>query len=372
MLREIRSSQLPTYQKKKFEITNTYFKDGKKIEVFTKNYKSFGSKTGLFFDSLIKTLFIFPLLIKAKRQELFDQWRAIKSGEISVQVITGSNKESPKTKLFNSKLGNKEKKVIKNQTTSSILERKKLLSMGQPRKGKEGSKPVSSKSGPELLSVGIYVTNIRKSLTSDFASCFHTTESRKEINDLIQNILKKNKPTKITDTASKLDYAESIYYFFLNNQAHLHEALPGNHGEKSAKIYWSSDVENELFPHFFFNENCNIYDLVFATIPGSEVHEPLQSKEVNFSKQLQFIGIGKSKIFKELTAEISELSKKVLGENVLEELKNRNISSETNLLMKQAENFTFLYKALEKLKNSASELEKLPIEERKKAFLASI
>lgn len=615
MLREIRASELPSYQKKNFTIKNRSFRDGKKIEIFTKNYNSFGSKTGLFFNSLIKTLILVPLFIKNKREALFDQWRAIKSGEISVKVVTDSNREAPKTELFKSRvtkkatltvkekskeasrredetakgkqisakkkettevdtttkvketqlpkgpveeiegipvtmveaLGGKEnflkvpelknwnkdyysksinapvmrgvidgepfilfsydyevnkatkhgreclrwakntqswqrasfsdsqlsldlnknpdikanskaetfmldrikrlvnggyvgildnysdktgrpifslpkisdldslrpkdaylkgqdledymeldtvvyekapteedytdisltefqpeesKKPIKK--SPSILERRPLLQMGQIREGTGEGQPVS-RMGKMFFRDGMTIISNKKIITAGFASCFHTTESHKEIFDLIYGIREKNDPSRqfFNPSGEKIAYTDSIYTKFRNNLAHLHQALPGKPHEKSAKIYWSDEVENELFPLFFFNEKCFIDDLVFAIIPGDEIRSDFQAEKTDFSRQLQFIGVGQEKILTELDNEISSLSEQVLGENILNDLLAK-IGDEENPLMLRAATYTFLYKGLERLKNMAPELEKLPIEERKNAFLAKI
>ncbi len=139
-----------------------------------------------------------------------------------------------------------------------------------------------------------------------FACCFHTTESTQEIYDLIGEIQFNISPHK----PSTRTFWESRNRLF-NNLVHLHDALPGKEKEKEVKIYWSERAEQTLIPHLLKNENVDINDLVFTLVPGNIEESPFQSKTIDATQQLQFVGIGKDKIIKDLEDEIKALEGKI-------------------------------------------------------------
>lgn len=93
-----------------------------------------------------------------------------------------------------------------------------------------------------------------------------------------------------------------------NNLVNLHKALPGEDKSKEVKIYWSERARQVLIPHLLKNENVDIEDLVFTIVAGNKINSLFQAEEWDPTQQLQFVGIGKEKIFEELKEEILDNS----------------------------------------------------------------
>jgi len=126
----------------------------------------------------------------------------------------------------------------------------------------------------------------RQQYSAGFAATFHTTESQEEIWNLIFRI---RRACDHNDPPLNA-YAESMPRFW-NNLAQLHRALPGKESEKSVKIYWNDQVEKILFPYFFETEKVDINDLVFMISPGDQQEAAFQAPNMDFNRQLQFVGI---------------------------------------------------------------------------------
>jgi hypothetical protein len=158
------------------------------------------------------------------------------------------------------------------------------LSRAVFRKGSGQGTPVSNMiEGNTIEPVQCY--------SSGFAACFHTTQSQEEIWDFIQQIRRSSDPNPI----KKQYYAES-YARFNNNLSALHKALPGEPHEKSAKIYWNDQAEKVLFPYLFDTQKVDITDLVFMISSGEQqLGAPFQAPNMDFTRQLQFVGISTSK-----------------------------------------------------------------------------
>ena len=189
-----------------------------------------------------------------------------------------------------------------------------------------------------------------------FACCFHTSESFNEIWALIKkcNINERNKIQPchpIFALPPRTEIAVESGVRFYNNLCHLHDNMPGDTKLKSAKIYWNDRVEEILFPLFFNNDNVNIDDLIFIITPGEGVVSidqgntpgkapyPYQAEKMVFTRQLQFVGTGKAKIFEYLKNDIEILAKKVQGATIKAK---EQVTEETNALMADAEYYTYL------------------------------
>jgi len=191
-----------------------------------------------------------------------------------------------------------------------------LLKYGDVLKGvNQDEKPPSN--------VGIKMGNItsissNKMLSYAFASVFHTTQSHKEILNFIRSINStrklliqnawENKYGPIIKLFIHQSVSNHIPHYLYNNLFHLHEKLPGESSEKTVKIYWNERAEKILIPYFLEHENVDIDDLVFMIVEGEKQDNHCQAKEWDPKKQLQFVGIGKEKIFDDLKKEISKLT----------------------------------------------------------------
>jgi hypothetical protein len=188
-----------------------------------------------------------------------------------------------------------------------------------------------------------------------FACCFHTSESFNEIWALIKkcNINERNKIQSshpMFALPPRTEINEESCVRFYNNLCHLHDNMPGDTKLKSAKIYWNDRVEEILFP-LFFNDNVNIDDLIFIITPGEgfisidqgntpgKAPYPYQAEKMVFTRQLQFVGTGKAKIFECLKNDIEILAKQVQGATIKAK---EQVTEETNALMADAEYYTYL------------------------------
>lgn len=161
-----------------------------------------------------------------------------------------------------------------------------LLAFGQFRKG-------TGEGEPPNFTATCDVIESEKLYTAAFACCFHTTESHQEIWKLINGICIEDKKRTCSFTVSENDNFPVSHGRWYNNLVSLHDALPGEPKAKSVKIYWNDRVKDILFPHLFNNENIDVTDLVFAQTAGEANQGLFQAPEIDFSKQLQFVGIGK-------------------------------------------------------------------------------
>ena len=207
-----------------------------------------------------------------------------------------------------------------------------------------------------------------------FASCFHTEESVEEIYQLLWKIRAQQDLTvkypvfaENPITPEKKHYAESFVVFY-NNLVKLHDAFPGESTKKEVKIYWSKELEEELIPHLFMNKNVNPYDLVFTIIPGEPNTSPLQAPKMDFTHQLQFLGIQtKSAKWNELFDDFEKLAHEVL--NIKDFLPNNAMLEEVfgiefrgNELLMDGSLTTFIIKALPALKRMKDQNKKVDLE----------
>ena len=191
-----------------------------------------------------------------------------------------------------------------------------LVSFGQFRKSTDGGEP------PNFITVANFIEN-ENMFSAGLACCFHTAESKQEIWKLIEDSRLDYEKTRAIYQSSTPNLVNvEPYVRFYNNLVNLHMALPGDEKAKSAKIYWTESVEKVLFPYFFKNEGVNVDDLVFAITRGEEGLSPFQAPEMDFSKQLQFVGIGKEKIMGDQEKEIKQLSQEIFGKNILSEIED--------------------------------------------------
>jgi|GEM_PF-6993376 len=200
----------------------------------------------------------------------------------------------------------------------SILNIKDEEKVGRFRRNVDEKKP------PDLIACNSCIETTML-YSAAFAVCFHTTESHEEIWNLIEQTRIKDhgKEHKKKFPALSFEplnfYAES-YAKLYNSLVDLHNELPGESKEKRVKIYWNQAAEEILFPHFFHNESVKINDLVFAVVGGETGSSPFQAQNIDFTQQLQFIGIGKEKIMRDLNNEVERLSEEILGRNILSSL----------------------------------------------------
>lgn len=234
-----------------------------------------------------------------------------------------------------------------------------LLPFGRARIGVDGG---ALPDFMGLLSIdGIHTCSMKKLWAGAFTCCFHTTESQKEILNALIDIGTKHDPYRgpkgmFTAFEGEKRPRGNWLNFMYNNLVRLHDAVPGESKAKKVKIYWSDRLENELFPELFEEKPIQVRQLLFTIVRGEEIDSPFQDLDIDFTQQLQFVGLNKDKIMWELQDEIQRLSEKVLGKNVVEEV-SRLIESlaqdDDNLLIKDASRFT----ALNKLRIRLSALE---------------
>lgn len=213
------------------------------------------------------------------------------------------------------------------------------LTAGLVRKGKGGG------TAPSFIGTNNTIDTFQL-VIAGFAACFHTTESHEEILELLKGIRQKN-PTIFRTEIGAIPLP-NLY----SGLAGLIKALPGEQDSKEVKIYWNECAEKHLILHFFNNESIEVDDLVFAILPGEECQAPFQAAEMNFNNQLQFIGIGKEKIFDHLREKIEGLSQEIVGKNIFSEVeKITNEKKHPYPLMDQAYKFTLQKKVIEWLLN---------------------
>lgn len=209
-----------------------------------------------------------------------------------------------------------------------------LLDFGQVRKGTDGGE------APDFMGLrtgDITVIDNEKLWTATFSCCIHTTESKVEILKFIKSICIKLDLFPNTKRQYLMPFCR-LY----NNLVHLHDSLPGETKEKEVKIYWNQNIEEVLFPYFLNNEDVEIDNLLFAIVPGESIDSPFQASIMDFTRQLQFVGVDKDKIMKDLQSEVKRLSQAVLGKDILSEVK-KEIDSlmEWDIpLMQDAQTFT--------------------------------
>lgn len=202
----------------------------------------------------------------------------------------------------------------------------------------------------------ITVLDEKNSFSFPFACCFHTSESQDEILKLLLEI-----NTKLL-THNVFDVKEGVSPAFtgklINNLANLHALLPGEPHQKSAKIYWNEQAEEILLPLLFKNGNVDFNDLVFALTPGGEGISQFQADEMDFTNQLQFVGIGKKNILENLKKEIEQISNEIFSKSILEELEN-GLPEKPNRLMSDAASFTLRYNLKSNLLNLRAQNKKI-------------
>ncbi len=157
----------------------------------------------------------------------------------------------------------------------------------------------------------------------------------------------------------KAYYTES-YCRLYNNLVRLHNALPGDKKAKASKIYWSVRVEETLLPYFFHNDRVTLNDLVFTITPGEKGISPFQAPNMDFTKQLQFVGLGREKIMGDLKKEVEELSNCIFGKNILEEMENP--PAEVNPLITNSYVFTIQNNLKNNLLTMKSENKKINLD----------
>ena len=264
-----------------------------------------------------------------KKDELITPKNVVEAKEASKEEIA----KQEKLENENQQVVQEAKPIEPNRQPNPPPPEPALLAFGQFRKWVVGGEAPNFSALNDVIE-----TEMLQS--AGLACCFHTTESQPEIWNLI-------KDTRIKDdlknnpmahyTGPKKYYAQS-YGTLYNNLVRLHDALPGDPKTKSAKIYWNDRVEQTLFPYFFHNEEVDVNDLVFALTPGEGGASVFQAAQMDFTKQLQFVGIGKEKIMGDLNKEIEDLSQEVFRKNILQEIENE--AAEANPLMAHAKAFT--------------------------------
>jgi hypothetical protein len=201
------------------------------------------------------------------------------------------------------------------QKSQEISHTSQLLMAGAARKG-TGMGEAPSFTGIQYFKKDT-VIETSQLLAAAFACCFHSTESQEEILKLIREIRVENDPIAKSLRIER-GYGESFAYLY-NNLVKLHHALPGESKAKEVKIYWNTHAEKTLIP-YLFQEEIELDNLVFAFLSGEECRSPFQAEKMNFQEQVQFVGLGKDKIFSDMKEKIEVLSQELLGKNIFEEL----------------------------------------------------
>ena len=75
--------------------------------------------------------------------------------------------------------------------------------------------------------------------------------------------------------------------------------------------YDLTEAEEILFPFLFKTEKVDIHSLVFAITPGEPLISPFQAANMDYSHQLQFIGLDKNRLLAEDGSDIEALAQQV-------------------------------------------------------------
>lgn len=282
-------------------------------------------------------------------KKAFTDW--LSQNDISLD----GNKELDILSLALEALSNKEKEVVNlfnNMTGKSIdlkEENFEIISFGVLQKGVLLRKGENQKTTSGTFFGTRHYPTINLEELRAFGMCgiIHTDQSVEEISTLLNEIYLTSNGRKLPN--GKVVICGNTHHRLWNNIIALHNELPGEEAKKTSKIYWSERLEKILIPHFMKNENVPIDDLVFATIEGDLFEKagngeaPFQGENLKPQEQLQFIGIGKEKIFAELKKEIRELQ----NNDLIPELKNPS----DNPLLRSAQEYTHLVAYRDSLKS---------------------
>lgn len=151
----------------------------------------------------------------------------------------------------------------------------------------------------------------QQNLAAIFACCFHTEESREDIDALLRGIWE----TIAGDDKSEDAYEDAVEILFYN-LTRLQDALPAEDHWKEMKIYWSAAAENELIPYLFTHRKCSLNSLIFSIAWGDESC----SRLAYYGQQLHFEQIateeGYTPLLKAIHEELGTLSEKILNLNI--------------------------------------------------------